>query len=49
MVKIPLAKNRLAIDHRAPQTDPNVSEEANPEDGANYLPVLGVWLQIWGL
>lgn len=31
MVKIPLAKNRLAIDHRVPQTDCNVSRKANPK------------------
>lgn len=36
MVKIPLAKNSLAIDHRAPQTDHNVSHEANPEAGVNH-------------
>lgn len=47
MVKIPLAKNRLAIDHRAPQTDRNVSHEANPEAQVNSLPVRGAGLQTW--
>lgn len=49
MVKIPLAKNSLAIDHRALQTGHNVSHEANPEAGVNQLPMLGAWLQSWEL
>lgn len=49
MVKIPLAKNSLAIDHRALQTDRNVSHEANPEAGVNPFPMLGAWLQPWEL
>lgn len=44
MVKIPPAKNSLAIDHRAPQTDCNVSHEANPKAGVNHLQAPGGWL-----
>lgn len=47
MVKIPLAKNRLAIDHRARQTDRNVSREANPEAGVHCLAVQGAGLLTW--
>lgn len=43
-VKIPLVKNSLAIDHRAPQTDCNVTHEANPKTRANRLRVLEAWL-----
>ena len=44
MVKIPLVKNSLAIDHRAPQTDGNVTHEANPKTRADCLQVLEAWL-----
>lgn len=45
MVKIPLAKNSLAIDHRAPQTDHNVNHKANPKAGDDHLRAQGAWLQ----
>lgn len=41
MVKIPPAKNRLVIDHRAPQTDCNVSQKANPKARLDHLQALG--------
>lgn len=41
MVKIPPAKNRLAIDHRALQTDCNVSQKANPKARPECLQALG--------
>lgn len=44
MVKIPLAKNSLAIDHRPPETDRNVSQETNPEAKVNRLQAPGAWL-----
>lgn len=44
MVKIALVKNSLAIDHRAPQTDGNVTHEANPKTRADCLQVLEAWL-----
>lgn len=47
MVKIPLAKNRLAIDHRTPQTDRDVSHKANPEAEVYSQPVLGAGLPTW--
>lgn len=37
MVKIPLAKNSPAIDHRVPQTDRSVSQEANPKARLHHL------------
>lgn len=40
MVKIPPPKNRLVIDHRAPQTDCNVSQKANPKARLDRLQAL---------
>lgn len=47
MVKIPLAKNRPAIDHRTPQKDRDVSRKAHPEAGVYRQPVLGAGLLTW--
>lgn len=47
MVKIPQAKNSLAIDHRALQTDGNVSHKANPKVRLNHPQAPGAWLQAW--
>lgn len=41
MIKIPLTKNSLVIDHRARETDGNVICEANCEAGFDCLQVPG--------